>query len=175
MDRVFYRHSTGRSTGGKRAFSGDWRVAEVRRPSLRALRRPDISLTESCAMSPGAAVTGLYFSHPDSRCFGVAEIGRDQSSDYAERKCVTLEETEKWVAQTWPTTSNSKSKRFNRRIEAPRKTPRRFDVAAGLSRAFSAHGARLPRTRLGPRRQGLRSSSRPWLGRSSSPEPAPAG
>jgi 5-methyltetrahydrofolate--homocysteine methyltransferase len=57
-----------------------------------------ITLTESCAMSPGAAVSGYYFSHPDSRYFGVAEIGRDQASDYAERKGWTLEEAEKWLA-----------------------------------------------------------------------------
>nr|MDQ5811130.1 cobalamin-dependent protein [Actinomycetota bacterium] len=57
-----------------------------------------ISLTESCAMSPGAAVSGFYFSHPDSTYFGVAEIGRDQASDYASRKGMTLEEAEKWLA-----------------------------------------------------------------------------
>jgi 5-methyltetrahydrofolate--homocysteine methyltransferase len=57
-----------------------------------------ISLTESCAMTPGAAVSGIYFSHPDSMYFGVAEIGRDQVSDYAERKGMTLEEAEKWLA-----------------------------------------------------------------------------
>ncbi|MDX6379583.1 MAG: 5-methyltetrahydrofolate--homocysteine methyltransferase [Rubrobacteraceae bacterium] len=57
-----------------------------------------ITLTESCAMWPGAAVSGYYFSHPDSRYFGVAEIGRDQVSDYAERKGMTLEEAEKWLA-----------------------------------------------------------------------------
>ena len=49
-------------------------------------------------MSPGAAVSGYYFSHPDSRYFGVAEIGRDQAKDYAERKGWTLEEAEKWLA-----------------------------------------------------------------------------
>jgi 5-methyltetrahydrofolate--homocysteine methyltransferase len=57
-----------------------------------------ITLTESCAMWPGAAVSGYYFSHPDSRYFGVAEIGRDQVSDYAERKGMTLEEAEQWLA-----------------------------------------------------------------------------
>ncbi|MGH3145869.1 MAG: vitamin B12 dependent-methionine synthase activation domain-containing protein, partial [Rubrobacter sp.] len=58
----------------------------------------DITLTESCAMSPGAAVSGYYFSHPDSRYFGVAEIGRDQAQDYAKRKDWNLEEAEKWLA-----------------------------------------------------------------------------
>jgi 5-methyltetrahydrofolate--homocysteine methyltransferase len=57
-----------------------------------------ITLTESCAMFPGAAVSGYYFSHPDSRYFGVAEIGQDQAADYAERKGMTLEEAEKWLA-----------------------------------------------------------------------------
>ena len=56
-----------------------------------------ISLAESCAMSPPSAVSGFYFSHPDSRYFGVAEIGRDQVSEYAERKSMTLEEAEKWL------------------------------------------------------------------------------
>ena len=56
------------------------------------------SLTESCAMSPPSAVSGYYFSHPDSTYFGVAEIGRDQTSDYASRKGMTLEEAEKWLA-----------------------------------------------------------------------------
>ncbi|MGI9048968.1 MAG: vitamin B12 dependent-methionine synthase activation domain-containing protein, partial [Rubrobacteraceae bacterium] len=60
--------------------------------------RAGITLTESCAMSPGAAVSGYYFSHPESRYFGVAEIGRDQAEDYAERKGWTLEEAEKWLA-----------------------------------------------------------------------------
>jgi 5-methyltetrahydrofolate--homocysteine methyltransferase len=57
-----------------------------------------ITLTESCAMSPGAAVSGYYLSHPESTYFGVAEIGRDQVSDYAERKGMTLEEAERWLA-----------------------------------------------------------------------------
>jgi 5-methyltetrahydrofolate--homocysteine methyltransferase len=57
-----------------------------------------ISLTESCAMTPGAAVSGYYFSHPESGYFGVAEIGRDQAADYAERKGMTMEEAEKWLS-----------------------------------------------------------------------------
>ncbi|HET7270568.1 MAG TPA: methionine synthase [Rubrobacter sp.] len=57
-----------------------------------------ITLTESCAMSPGAAVSGYYFSHPDSRYFGVAEIGRDQTEDYATRKGWSLEEAERWLS-----------------------------------------------------------------------------
>jgi 5-methyltetrahydrofolate--homocysteine methyltransferase len=57
-----------------------------------------ISLTESCAMSPPSAVSGFYFSHPESTYFGVAEMGRDQASDYASRKGISLEEAEKWLA-----------------------------------------------------------------------------
>src|ERR687898_481268 len=65
---------------------------------LEAEKNSGIKLTESYAMSPGSAVSGFYFSHPESRYFGVAEIGRDQARDYAERKGMTLEEAEKWLA-----------------------------------------------------------------------------
>jgi 5-methyltetrahydrofolate--homocysteine methyltransferase len=65
---------------------------------LDAEENAGVSLTESCAMTPGAAVSGYYFSHPDSTYFGVAEIGRDQVEDYADRKGWTLEEAEKWLA-----------------------------------------------------------------------------
>jgi 5-methyltetrahydrofolate--homocysteine methyltransferase len=68
-----------------------WRLLEVE-------NNAGIELTDSCAMSPGAAVSGYYFSHPDSKYFGVAEIGRDQARDYAGRKDWTLEEAEKWLA-----------------------------------------------------------------------------
>jgi 5-methyltetrahydrofolate--homocysteine methyltransferase len=57
-----------------------------------------ITLTESCAMSPPSAVSGYYFSHPESTYFGVAEIGWDQVSDYAARKGMALEEAERWLA-----------------------------------------------------------------------------
>jgi 5-methyltetrahydrofolate--homocysteine methyltransferase len=65
---------------------------------LDAEENAGISLTESCAMTPGAAVSGYYFSHPESTYFGVAEIGRDQVADYAERKGWTLQEAEKWLS-----------------------------------------------------------------------------
>jgi 5-methyltetrahydrofolate--homocysteine methyltransferase len=55
------------------------------------------SLTESMAMQPASAVSGLYFSHPESRYFGVGQIGRDQIEDYAGRKKITVDETEKWL------------------------------------------------------------------------------
>jgi 5-methyltetrahydrofolate--homocysteine methyltransferase len=65
---------------------------------LDAEKNSGIKLTESYAMYPPSAVSGFYFSHPDSRYFGVAEIGRDQASDYAKRKDMTLEVAEKWLA-----------------------------------------------------------------------------
>jgi 5-methyltetrahydrofolate--homocysteine methyltransferase len=57
-----------------------------------------IALTESYAMWPGASVSGLYFSHPDSHYFGVGKIERDQAEDYARRKGWTLAEAERWLA-----------------------------------------------------------------------------
>ncbi len=60
--------------------------------------RIGVKLTESYAMWPGAAVCGLYFSHPDAEYFGVGKIERDQVEDYAKRKGWTVEETERWLA-----------------------------------------------------------------------------
>jgi 5-methyltetrahydrofolate--homocysteine methyltransferase len=60
--------------------------------------RVGVMLTESYAMWPGAAVSGLYFSHPQSAYFGVGKIERDQVKDYAGRKGWTLEEAERWLA-----------------------------------------------------------------------------
>ena len=57
-----------------------------------------IELTESFAMMPAASVSGLYFSRPDSRYFGVGRIGKDQAQDYARRKGLPLAEAEKWLA-----------------------------------------------------------------------------
>ncbi len=65
---------------------------------LGASERTGVSLTESYAMLPAAAVSGLYFSHPDSRYFGVSKIARDQVSDYARRKGLTVAQTERWLA-----------------------------------------------------------------------------
>ncbi|ACO46011.1 methionine synthase [Deinococcus deserti] len=56
-----------------------------------------LALTESCAMTPAAAVSGLYFAHPDAQYFAVGRIGRDQVEDYAHRKGWTLEEAERWL------------------------------------------------------------------------------
>ena len=65
---------------------------------LQATERTGISLTESYAMLPTAAVSGFYFSHPDSVYFAVGKIGRDQVEDYARRKGWTLEQAEYWLA-----------------------------------------------------------------------------
>jgi 5-methyltetrahydrofolate--homocysteine methyltransferase len=56
-----------------------------------------MSLTESCAMSPAASVSGLIFAHPASRYFTVGRIGRDQAADYAARRGVPLAEVERWL------------------------------------------------------------------------------
>ena len=57
-----------------------------------------IELTESMAMWPGAAVSGWYFSHPQSQYFVVGRIGKDQVVDYAERKGWALPEAERWLS-----------------------------------------------------------------------------
>ena len=60
--------------------------------------RVGVKLTESYAMWPGAAVCGVYFSHPQSAYFGVGKIERDQVEDYAQRKSWTVAECERWLA-----------------------------------------------------------------------------
>jgi 5-methyltetrahydrofolate--homocysteine methyltransferase len=57
-----------------------------------------LAITESFAMYPTAAVSGFYFSHPESRYFGVGAIGRDQVEDYAQRKGMSIGEAERWLA-----------------------------------------------------------------------------
>ena len=57
-----------------------------------------MKITESFAMYPAASVSGWYFSHPESRYFGIGRIARDQVEDYAKRKGMTLEEAERWLA-----------------------------------------------------------------------------
>ncbi len=57
-----------------------------------------ITLTDSFAMLPTAAVSGWYFSHPESKYFGVGKINRDQVEDYARRKGMHLQEAERWLA-----------------------------------------------------------------------------
>ncbi|KAB2917940.1 MAG: methionine synthase [Hyphomicrobiaceae bacterium] len=64
---------------------------------LDAKAKAGITLTESFAMWPGAAVSGLYFSHPESHYFGVGKVELDQVEDYAARKGWSVEEAERWL------------------------------------------------------------------------------
>ena len=57
-----------------------------------------ITLTENFAMYPGAAVSGFYFAHPESRYFNVGRINNDQLEDYAQRKNMSLADAKKWLA-----------------------------------------------------------------------------
>ena len=65
---------------------------------LNAPSNADVILTESLAMLPAASVSGLYFSHPESRYFAVGKINRDQVKDYAARKGLSVDEAERWLA-----------------------------------------------------------------------------
>ena len=56
-----------------------------------------ITLTESMAMLPTAAVSGFYFGHPQAEYFGVAQIGMDQVTDYAARRGLAVAEAERWL------------------------------------------------------------------------------
>ena len=68
-----------------------WQLIE---PDLNA----GITLTESFAMLPTAAVSGFYFSHPEARYFGTGKLARDQVKDYARRKGLNIEEAERWLS-----------------------------------------------------------------------------
>ncbi len=57
-----------------------------------------LTLTESFAMVPTAAVSGFYFAHPDARYFSVGNVDRDQVESYADRNGITVAEAEKWLA-----------------------------------------------------------------------------
>jgi 5-methyltetrahydrofolate--homocysteine methyltransferase len=65
---------------------------------LDAEKNTGIKLTESFAMHPGSSVSGLYFSHPDAKYFGVGQIGHDQAVDYATRRGEAVSAVEKRVA-----------------------------------------------------------------------------
>lgn len=68
-----------------------WKLMDVK-------ERTGIELTESMAMWPGAAVSGWYFSHPQSQYFVVGRMAQDQVADYAKRKGWTLAEAERWLS-----------------------------------------------------------------------------
>ncbi|MCX6912555.1 MAG: methionine synthase [Verrucomicrobia bacterium] len=67
-----------------------WKLLDVE-------KNTGIKLTESCAMWPGASVSGLYFAHPESKYFAVGKIGRDQVLDYQRRKQMDLATVERWL------------------------------------------------------------------------------
>jgi 5-methyltetrahydrofolate--homocysteine methyltransferase len=64
---------------------------------LDAQKSVGLTLTESCAMWPASAVSGLYFAHPEAAYFGVGRIGPDQVADYADRKGMDIAEMERWL------------------------------------------------------------------------------
>jgi 5-methyltetrahydrofolate--homocysteine methyltransferase len=65
--------------------------------ALLEAERVGLSLTESFAMIPAAAVSGIYLAHPRAKYFAVGRIDRDQVADYAERKERSVEEAERWL------------------------------------------------------------------------------
>jgi 5-methyltetrahydrofolate--homocysteine methyltransferase len=70
------------------------------KPKLFALlgaERVGLDLTESFAMTPAAAVSGIYLAHPAAKYFTVGRIGRDQLEDYAARKGIAVAEAERWL------------------------------------------------------------------------------
>jgi 5-methyltetrahydrofolate--homocysteine methyltransferase len=67
-----------------------WRLLDVE-------KNTGMVLTESCAMWPGASVSGLYFAHPEARYFSLGKIDRDQVEDYHQRKGMSVAEVERWL------------------------------------------------------------------------------
>uniref|UniRef100_A0A8B9JIA9 Methionine synthase n=1 Tax=Astyanax mexicanus TaxID=7994 RepID=A0A8B9JIA9_ASTMX len=68
-----------------------WSLANIQ-------EKTGIGLTESLAMTPAAAVSGLYFSNPKSSYFAVGKITKEQVEDYARRKEISVSEAERWLA-----------------------------------------------------------------------------
>jgi 5-methyltetrahydrofolate--homocysteine methyltransferase len=68
-----------------------WRLLDVE-------AKTGMMITESFAMWPGSSVSGIYFSHPESRYFSLGKIDRDQVDDYHQRKGMTVAEVERWLA-----------------------------------------------------------------------------
>jgi 5-methyltetrahydrofolate--homocysteine methyltransferase len=61
-------------------------------------KKTGIEITESFAMYPTAAVSGWYFSHPNSRYFGLGKINKDQVENYSHRKGMDLKQAERWLS-----------------------------------------------------------------------------
>lgn len=68
-----------------------WRLMDVE-------AQTGIGLTDSLAMTPAAAVSGLYLAHRDARYFAVGKIDRDQVADYAARQGLSVREAERWLS-----------------------------------------------------------------------------
>jgi 5-methyltetrahydrofolate--homocysteine methyltransferase len=64
---------------------------------LLGARSVGLDLTESFAMTPASSVSGLYFSHPQSKYFAIQRIGQDQVADYAKRKGMEVSAVERWL------------------------------------------------------------------------------
>jgi 5-methyltetrahydrofolate--homocysteine methyltransferase len=65
---------------------------------IDATKNAGVQLTESFAMWPAAAVSGFYFSHPESQYFAVGKLAKDQVEDYAQRKGMDVKAVEKWLS-----------------------------------------------------------------------------
>jgi len=65
---------------------------------LDAPANAGMNLTESCAMTPAAAVSGFYIGHPAASYFAIPKIGRDQLEDWAKRKGMDVKEAERWLS-----------------------------------------------------------------------------
>jgi 5-methyltetrahydrofolate--homocysteine methyltransferase len=65
---------------------------------LDAPANAGMGLTESCAMTPAAAVSGFYIGHPGASYFAIPKIGRDQLEDWAKRKGMSVKDAEYWLA-----------------------------------------------------------------------------
>ncbi|MFL5945409.1 MAG: methionine synthase [Gaiellaceae bacterium] len=81
---------------------------------LQAESAAEVSLTESYAMTPAAAVSGIYLAHPLARYFSVGRLGRDQVEDYAQRKGMSLEEAERWLRPNLGYETRSREEALNR-------------------------------------------------------------
>ena len=68
-----------------------WQLLDVEKNS-------GITLTDSFAMLPAASVSGFYFAHPEARYFAVGKINKDQVEAYAQRKGMSVDEVERWLA-----------------------------------------------------------------------------
>ena len=65
---------------------------------LDATNTTGIELTDSYAMMPASSVSGFYLSNPNAKYFGLGKVAKDQVQDYAQRKGVTIEDAERWLA-----------------------------------------------------------------------------